>query len=43
MQPQTLPTDPLLRFVRLYEALNRNRGFWGDASYFVLRPVFVTT
>ena len=32
MKPPTLPADPLSRFVRLYEALNRDRGFWGDAS-----------
>lgn len=32
MHSPQLPTDPLRRFVRLYDALNRDRGFWGDAS-----------
>ena len=31
-QPQTIPADPLGRFAALYEALNRDRGIWGDAS-----------
>ena len=30
--PPTLPADPLGRFTRLYDALNRDRGWWGDAS-----------
>ena len=31
-QPQIIPADPLGRFTALYEALNRDRGIWGDAS-----------